>query len=76
MRHAEWNRRMAEEINSLIAFLVGWEHEIEGLLTGQPLNEMRMGLHNNRVGRQAGENGKQVCPTDLVTNPNENQMPY
>jgi hypothetical protein len=40
MRHAEWMRRTTEEANSFTAWLAGTVHEIEGMLNGQPWNEM------------------------------------
>ncbi|MFT4579436.1 MAG: RHS repeat-associated protein [Nitrospinales bacterium] len=65
MRHAEWNRRMVEEINGFTAWVAGTGHEIEGVINGQPLEETLMDLHNNRVGRKAGASGNAVNPRDL-----------
>ena len=69
MRHAEWNRRMVDEINSFTAWTAGVGHEIEGLLQGQPLNEAMMDLLNNAEGRAAGNEGRPVDPNNLITSP-------
>lgn len=65
IRHAEWMRRTAEETNTVTAWLAGFGHEVEGMLQGQPLNEMVMDLHNNQKGREA--KGGQVDPRSLIT---------
>jgi RHS repeat-associated protein len=67
MRHAEWNRRMVEEINSFTAWTVGIGHEIEGLLQNQPWEEAMMDLHNNAEGRKAGNENRSVDSNDLIT---------
>lgn len=69
MRHAERMRRTTQETNSCTAWIAGTGHEIEGLLGGQPLNEMLMDLHNNAVGRNAGRNSTPVDPGKLWTLP-------
>lgn len=69
MRHAEWSRRMTQEINNSTSFCAGVGHEIEGLLGGSPLGETFMDLHNNYQGRKAGRGNKAVDPKDLVTSP-------
>ncbi len=66
-RHSEWMRRTAEETNTFTAWAAGTGYEIKGLFKGQPLNEMRMDLHNNSVGREAGRNGTSVNSNDLKT---------
>jgi hypothetical protein len=67
MRHAEWSRRMAAEVNPVIAFLAGWQHEISGTLRGQPMSELFMDLNNNREGREAAADNRMVDPNNLVT---------
>jgi RHS repeat-associated protein len=67
LRHSEWMRRTTAETNVCVAFIAGTGHEIEGMLEGQPMDEMIMDLHNNAVGRDAGSNGTSVDPADLVT---------
>ena len=67
IRHAEWNRRMVEETNTFTAFTAGVGHEIDGLFSGQPLNEAIMDLHNNALGRSAGQTGSAVNQNDLWT---------
>jgi hypothetical protein len=78
MRHAEWMRRTTQETNAFTAWLAGTGHEIEGMLKGQPINEMLMDLHNNSVGRDAGRNSSLVDPNNLWTLPLKNTQynPY
>jgi RHS repeat-associated protein len=78
MRHAEWQRRTTQETNAFTAWLAGTGHEIEGMLRGQPMNEMLMDLHNNSVGRDAGRAGSSVSPSNLWTLPlrNTEHNPY
>jgi hypothetical protein len=71
MRHAEWMRRTAEEVNETTAKVAGYGHEVEGLLAGQPIREAVMDLHNNREGRAAGVAKKPVDPSKLITSPTE-----
>lgn len=61
---------MVEETNSFTAWTSGVGHEIDGLINGQPLDEMFMDLHNNAIGREAGLTGKSVNPAGLVILPN------
>lgn len=75
IRHSEWMRRTTEETNSFTAHLAGTGHEIEGLLRGQPMQEMLMDLHNNAVGRDAGNSGTPVPVNHLWTLP-LNGSPY
>ena len=69
MRHAEWMRRTTQETNALTAWLAGTGHEIEGLLNGQPGPEAIMDLHNNAVGRSAGDSNTSVDSNKLWTSP-------
>jgi hypothetical protein len=69
-RHAEWSRRMTEDLGEGWAVIFGYEHEIEGVLgidrkKRQMLDETLMDLHNNRVGRRAGRLGVPVDVEDL-----------
>lgn len=77
-RHAEWSRRMAEEINPLTSTLAGWGHELENIINDkQSLGGTRMDLHNNAEGRRAAAEGGQIDPKSLITNPkNNNNWPY
>jgi len=51
-RHARWNQRMVDEIDTFTAFFAGWGHEIvDNLLKGSPLNEVIMDAYNNAKGR-------------------------
>lgn len=66
-RHAEWSRRMYEEINPITSILVGYGHELDGLIYGeQPINEMLMDLHNNAVGRAAAASGVPIDQSELI----------
>ncbi|HEV2816261.1 MAG TPA: RHS repeat-associated core domain-containing protein, partial [Allosphingosinicella sp.] len=49
-RHARWVYRMAAELGVAAATAYSQGHEFEGLLSGSPLRETRMDLHNNEVG--------------------------
>jgi hypothetical protein len=69
MRHAEWTRRMSEEIDPFISWVVGTAHEVSGLLKGQPLEEARMDLNNNAEGRAAASEGRAVDPRRLQSSP-------
>lgn len=61
MRHAEWSRRMAEELGSGTSWLFGLGHEIDGLLNSrQPWGEAMMDLHNNAEGRTAAREKRPV----------------
>ncbi len=77
-RHSEWMRRTTEDTNRFTAWVAGTGHEIDGLLSGQPLNEALMDLHNNSVGRDAGANNLPVNPNDLWTLPQKDKQynPY
>ena len=71
MRHAEWNRRMVEEINTFTAWVAGTGHEIDNLLRGGigTWNESMMDLYNNTVGRAAGREKRPVNHNELQTSP-------
>lgn len=71
MRHAEWSRRMVEEINDFTAWVAGTGHELDGVFRGQPWGEAFMDLHNNAVGREAGRNRSPVNPNDLQNSPGD-----
>lgn len=66
MRHAEWNRRMTEELGASRAWAFGTAHEIDGLIYhNQPWNEAMMDMHNNAVGRAAGSENRPVDKSKL-----------
>lgn len=69
MRHAEWTRRMSEEIDPFTSWMVGTAHEARGLLEGQDLGEARMDLNNNAEGRAAASEGRAVDPRRLQSSP-------
>lgn len=50
LRHAEWSRRMADEVGPVFSTVVGVEHELEGLMRFQPLSESVMDMINNGEG--------------------------
>ena len=77
-RHAEWSKRMAEEINQLTAYLAGILHELDNMLNNdQSFDELLMDLNNNRAGREAAQEGSAIDPTDLTTIiPPSNKGPY
>ncbi|MFH1776669.1 MAG: RHS repeat-associated core domain-containing protein [Candidatus Omnitrophota bacterium] len=75
-RHAEWNRRMVDEINPFTAWTAGWGHELENAIDGQPWSEFWMDLHNNREGRKAGKEGRPINPNNLRTDPSDNKGVY
>jgi hypothetical protein len=54
-------------LSRLVAFLAGWQHELEGLVDGQPLAEFWMDASNNREGRRAAAEGRPVDSGNLVT---------
>lgn len=75
MRHAMWNKRMTEELGHWYSLLFGMGHELQDILQGQPLQEMRMDLHNNSVGRNAA--GGPINQSDLQTSPGSGiSLPY
>ncbi len=47
MRHAEWSRRMSEEIGPTTSWVAGVAHEAEGLLAGQPWSETMMDIRSH-----------------------------
>jgi RHS repeat-associated protein len=77
MRHADWSRRMSEEIGPFTSWSTGVCHELQGMAEGQPMDEMQMDLHNNAVGRAAGEAGTDIDISQLQTSPNPKvKVPY
>jgi RHS repeat-associated protein len=56
-RHARWVYRMSVAVGSGWAGLIAAGHEGEGMLGGQPFNEMRMDMNNNSLGMNAAING-------------------
>ncbi|HEX2653200.1 MAG TPA: RHS repeat-associated core domain-containing protein, partial [Xanthobacteraceae bacterium] len=56
-RHARWVYRMSVAVGSGWAGLFATAHEGDGMLGGQPFNEMRMDLRNNSLGMNAAING-------------------
>jgi hypothetical protein len=69
-RHAEWMRRTTAETNSCTAWIAGTGHELDGMINGQPWDEMMMmDLHNNGVGREAGREGAPIDGSRLWTLP-------
>ena len=54
-------------LGSGYAELFATGHELENLLEGSPLQEIMMDLHNNRVGREAGERRGLYDIEDLLT---------
>ena len=75
-RHSEWMQRTTAETNTFTAWVAGTGHEIQGMLAGQPMNEMIMDLHNNAVGREAGRNGTSIDQSQLYTLPLSGQNYY
>ena len=71
LRHANWNKRMVEEINLFTAIVAGIGHEIEGSFLDGNFSEGMMDLHNNAVGRKAGSDGVPINNQDLITSPGE-----
>ena len=69
MRHAEWSRRMAEEIGPVTSWAVGVGHEVEGLFKGQPWGEAMMDIHNNAEGRSAASERRPVDRSKLQKQP-------
>ncbi|OEU66809.1 MAG: hypothetical protein BA863_07070 [Desulfovibrio sp. S3730MH75] len=72
MRHAEWSRRMTDELGSARAWAFGVAHEIEGVLKkGQPWGEAMMDLKNNSEGRAASTEKRPVDRSKLQKKPKE-----
>ena len=69
MRHAEWSRRMAEEIGPVTSWIAGTANEAKGLLHGQPWGEAMMDLHNNAEGRAAAKEKRPVDKSRLKNTP-------
>jgi len=69
-RHSEWSKRMADELGGWFSDLVGTGHEIDGLLHGEPFNEAVMDLNNNKEGRHASNERRDINPNNLRNAPN------
>lgn len=74
MRHAEWNRRMAEKLGQTKAHIIGSGYELKGLFTEktplrQYFKESNMDLSNNAEGLAAHREKRAVNPNNLVTSP-------
>lgn len=79
MRHAEWSRRMAEEIDPVTSQLVGIGHELEGSFahrptwlfkgTAQPASEAMMDMRNNAEGIRSFREGRPIDPRRLQDRP-------
>ncbi|TDT92002.1 RHS repeat domain-containing protein [Pseudodesulfovibrio indicus] len=70
MRHAEWSKRMAEELGGGTSWLFGVGHEIDGLINSdQPWGEAMMDLHNNAEGRAAAREKRPVDRSKLQKAP-------
>jgi len=66
-RHSVWGQRMYQEINPITSIMVGYGHELEGLIIkDQPIREMLMDLHNNSVGRAAAASGTMIDHSRLM----------
>jgi RHS repeat-associated protein len=63
-RHCLWNCLMQQDVGGLEAFAVGLGYELQNELGFQPLDELRMDLHNNACGRRAGRRAgsRSDCP--------------
>lgn len=57
-KHAYMQAYMTTVYNENIANMAGLSHEIEGKISHQPKNEEKMDLHNNKIGREIGDNVK------------------
>jgi len=74
-RHAEWSKRMADDLGPGFSTAVGIAHEIQETpppwLGGrnQPLSEMVMDLHNNAEGVRASRGGRGIDPQHLMDHP-------
>ncbi len=87
MRHAEWSRRMAEEIDPGFSRAVGIGHEITGMfphrdpaakgwLPGQRLSEARMDMINNTEGIRSWQEGRPIDPKRLADQPVSSLQSY
>ena len=68
-RHATWSRRTADAAGPMFTRLAGLGHEVEGLLTGQPLTEAVMDMINNDEGRRASIERRPINRTALQMKP-------
>lgn len=65
-RHAEWSRRMYQEINPVTSYTAGYLYELENLVRGQTINETLMDLHNNAIGRTAAASNTRIDQSQLM----------
>jgi len=67
-RHAEWNRRMTEELGLSIAIITSYGYELKTILetfeNQKPIQNILMDLHNNREGRRIA--GTTATANDLL----------
>jgi len=79
MRHAEWNRRIVEEVGPLTEWSAGIGNEAYraglGIMKGEQVDwpAIKMDLHNNAVGREAGAAGTSVDKNKLRKSPGDNR---
>ncbi len=71
IRHAEWSRRMTEEIGPSTSWAVGLGHEVGGLVKGQPWSEAMMDIKNNAEGRAAARDHKPIDLNKLQKQPKD-----
>lgn len=71
MRHAEWSRRMSEEVGPGTSWVAGMANEVKGLLNGQPWGEAMMDIKNNAEGRAAAREGRPVDRSKLQKKPKD-----
>ena len=87
MRHAEWSRRMAEEIDPGFSRIVGIGHEFTGMfphddpdtkrgLSGQRLSEARMDMISNAEGIRSWQEGRPIDPKRLADQPVPIRQPH
>jgi hypothetical protein len=69
LRHAEWSRRMADEVGPTFSMAAGIAHEIEGASRGQPLSEAVMDLNNNIEGVTAANQNRRIDQANLQDRP-------
>jgi RHS repeat-associated protein len=69
LRHAEWSYRMVKDVGVNWATFFGLFHELQDTARGQPLNELRMDVHNNTVGIAAAQSDTPIDQKNLITTP-------
>jgi RHS repeat-associated protein len=65
-RHCYWSCTMSRDNGRLSSSVAGYGHELEGLLSGQPSDEMKMDLRNNSCGRRFASDGSD-CATACMS---------